>query len=274
MYSSDILPGKVHVLQPFPEDPRKFPVESQKNTVIGLGNFVAEPSHFPQPKTSYKVDSWTAKAQGTVDRLRHNESLQAAAQRFPRWWHVLQERVHLVQLLPAVLTHHDFSEVNILVDDNGDVTGVIDFDVAGIEAFGMRIWGVYECFLGSMNDGKWSFHDQEAAGYPGQTVCGVLEMSFWDSLWANVSQELKEKRAELEAAVRVALSIGIINRYFVRGMMDSIDENIEVHRFCRWNTRRAFLLADLLVNLHTTESMCTFRSRITRHSFGNVVIGP
>jgi hypothetical protein len=58
----------------------------------------------------------------------------------------------------------------------------------------------------------------------------VLETAFWESLWSNVSLELKEQRAEMEAAVKVALSIGIINRYFIRGMIDKIDESIKVHR--------------------------------------------
>ena len=226
VYSSEIIPGTVHFLQPFPE---VFPIERQKKTVIDLGHFVAKATHLPQPKTLYREDSWTIKSKETLDRLHRNSSLQAT----PEIVDVvsrLREKVHLLDLLPAVLTHRDFAEVNILVNDAGDVTGVIDFDEGAIEAFGMCIWGVYECFLGSMNDGRWSFHDQAATGYPGQTVRGVLEKAFWDSMWSNVSQELKEKQDELEAAVRVALSIGVIHRYFVRGMMDKVDESIKVHR--------------------------------------------
>ncbi|KAF2475897.1 uncharacterized protein BDR25DRAFT_160292, partial [Lindgomyces ingoldianus] len=128
-------------------------------TVIDLGQFVARSTHFSQPKTSYRADSWTMMSKKTLNRLHHNSSLQAAP-----------EIAEIVSL-------------NILVDDAGDVTGVIDFDTA-----------------------------------------------FWDSLWSNVSQELKEKREELDAAIRMALSIGVINRYFIRGMMDKVDESIKVHR--------------------------------------------
>ena len=225
VYSSDIIPGKVHVLQPVAEE---FPIERQKMTVIDLGEFVAKATHFPQPKASYRADCWTIKAKETLG-LFHRSSAQAAPE-IAKIAECLLEKVHLLDTLPAVLTHHDFSEVNILVNDSGEVTGVIDFDAAGIEAFGMCIWGVYECFLGSMNDGKWFFYDQPATCYPGKTVRDVLETTFWDSLWANVSQEVKEKREELEVAVRVSLSIGVINRYFIRGMLDKIDESIKVHR--------------------------------------------
>lgn len=229
VYSSDIIPGKVHVLQPFPET-EEFPIERQKKTVVDLGLFIAKATHFLQPQASYREDSWTRNATETLHRLCRNSSLLRVAPEIAEVVVQLLGKVDLLDFLPAVLTHHDFSEVNILVNDTGDVTGVIDFDTAGVEAFGMCIWGVYECFLGMMNDGKWSFYDQAAAGYPGQTVHGVLETAFWDSMWSNVAPELKEKQEELEAGVRVALSIGVINRYFVRGMMDKIDESIKVHR--------------------------------------------
>jgi hypothetical protein len=150
VYNSDVIPGKVHVLQQFPEE---FPLERQKRTVVDLGRFVAKAAHYPQPKASYREDSWTLKAKETLIRLQRNESLRE----IPDIGDIvlrLLDQIHLLDLLPVVLKHHDFSEVNILVDDAGNVTGVIDFDVAGIEAFGMCIWGVYECFLGSMNQGK------------------------------------------------------------------------------------------------------------------------
>jgi hypothetical protein len=140
----------------------------------------------------------------------------------------LQGKLHLLDSLPPVLTHHDFSEVNILVNDMGNVTGVIDFDAAGIEAFGMCIWGIYECFLGCMERGKWSFHNQPAGGYLRQSVYQVLEAAFWESLWANVSPTMN--RGDLEVAVKVSLSIRVVNRYFIRGMLDEIEENERVHQ--------------------------------------------
>lgn len=42
-------------------------------------------------------------------------------------------------------------------------------------------------------------------------------LAFWESLWANTPPSLK-KGGEAEAAVKVSLSIGVLNRYFVRGM--------------------------------------------------------
>ena len=229
VYTSSIISGKVHILQPFPR--AAFPLERQKRTVVDLGRFVARATFFPQPKSLYKNDSWTAKSKEVVERLCRNSSLREAAPEIADIALRLKEKIHLLDGLPAVLVHHDFSEVNVLVDEAGNVTGVIDFDASGIEAFGMCIRGIYECFLGSMEQGKWSFYNEKADGYSGQTVRDVLEVAFWDSLWSSISPEFQ--RENLEAAVKVSLCMGAINRYFVRGMMDEIDEideSIKVHR--------------------------------------------
>lgn len=78
------------------------------------------------------------------------------------------------------------------MNDAGNTTGVIDFDEAGVEAFGMSIWGLYECFFGSMEGGKWSFYHEMP----------VLADAFWGSLWAHVPQSLRQEKAEM--AVRVS----------------------------------------------------------------------
>jgi Ser/Thr protein kinase RdoA (MazF antagonist) len=62
---------------------------------------------------------------------------------------------HLLSGLPPALTYHDLAEVNILLNPEGSVTGVLDFDEAQVEAFGMCIFGIYECFIGCMENGKW-----------------------------------------------------------------------------------------------------------------------
>lgn len=226
VYSSDIIPGRVHVLQPFPED--KFPLEREKATVIDLGWFVARATFFPRPKSPYSSTSWATTAKEKLEHLQANASLQALAPEVAKVVVRLQSGLHCLNELPAVLTHHDFAQVNIFVNDAGKVTGVIDFDEAGIEPFGMCIWGLYEGFFGSMERGKWSFYNQAADGYPGRTVREVLESAFWDSLWSNVSPDFR--RQDCEAAVEIALGVGIINRYFVRGMIDDIDESQKIHR--------------------------------------------
>ena len=168
VYSSDIIPGRVHVLQPFPED--KFPLEREKATVIDLGCFVARATFFPQSKSSYNSTSWVITAKEMLDRLQRNVSLQKLAPEVAKVVVRLQTGLYRLSDLPAVLTHHDFAQVNIFVNDVGKVTGVIDFDEAGIEPFGMCIWGLYEGFFGCMEGGKWSFYKDSFGHWNNQQV--------------------------------------------------------------------------------------------------------
>lgn len=227
-YISDFLPGNPHILQPFPAG--QFPLARERATVTGLAAFVAKSTHFPQPLYACNPDSWTLTARDRLLRLRNNESLQEIDLRFYKKADSLLGKLHLLDKLPPVLTHHDFAQINILVADDGRVTGVIDFDAAGVEAFGMCIFGLFECFLGNMVDGVWSFYNQQAPGYPGQTVREVLEQTFWSTLWATMSKELGGRKEDIEEALQVAVDVGIVNRYFVEGMLDYVDLDKPVHR--------------------------------------------
>lgn len=197
VYNSDVISGQVHLLQPFPEE---FPLEREIVTVTELGQFISRAAFFEQPKRLTKDASWTEVTTEALRRMARNDTLRVYAPELFEIVHHLQHQVHLLESLPLVLTHHDFSQVNILVNDSGNVTGAIDFDEAGIEAFGMCIWGLYECFFGSMEDGKWSFYEEMP----------VLASAFWNSLWSNTPPSLKLEEAE--TAVKVSLSIGVINR--------------------------------------------------------------
>lgn len=108
------------------------------------------------------------------------------------------------------------------------MTGFLDFEDAKTEAFGMCIFGIFEGFLGVMKDRRWSFFDQGAGDGSGKSVKEVLETAFWDALWDALPPEMT--RHELEEAVMVALDIGIVNRYFVRGLLECVDMESEDHR--------------------------------------------
>jgi len=97
-----------------------------------------------------------------------NGSLREIEPRFANKAFYLLEKVSLLDKLPPVLTHHDFAEVNIMADLQGHVTGVINFDDAQTEAFGMCIFGVYESVFGVMRDQRWGFFGQPAGDNPGQ----------------------------------------------------------------------------------------------------------
>ncbi|KAI9748976.1 MAG: hypothetical protein M4579_007059, partial [Chaenotheca gracillima] len=230
VYVSSVIPGRIHIFQDFPET--EFPLERQLITIKELARFVAKSAHFPRPTTSFLPTSWTKTARSTLEKLSQNEDLEKIEPRFRKKALSLLDKIHLLDRLPPILSHADFAEVNILVNAEGSVTGVIDFEDAQTEAFGMCIFGVYEGFFGVMKHQKWTFFDQPAYGDglgTGQTVRDVLETAFWDTLWDALPPEM-QSREDLEEALMVAVDVGIVNRYFVRGLLETVDLETEDHR--------------------------------------------
>ncbi|RMZ79656.1 hypothetical protein DV738_g3153, partial [Chaetothyriales sp. CBS 135597] len=221
VYVCPIIPGIVHIFQEFPKD--RFPLERQLNTVRDLAAFVAKAAFWPQTRDTLSSHSWTLTAGKKLKSVASMESLRQLDPRFAHKAAELSSKLQLLDKLPLVLTHIDFAEVNLMVDPpTGHLTGVLDFDGARIEAFGMCIFGVYEGFFGEMRDAKWRFFDQPAPpdqqdggqvpDDPPRSVRETLCTAFWDMLWDAVPSWMN--RQELEDAVTVSLELGIINRYF------------------------------------------------------------
>ena len=226
VYVSPVIPGQIHIFQQFP--PTNFPLKRQLTTIMELAQFVAKSAFWPRSRSSYSPTSWTKTARNTLETLTQNEDLKRIEPRFLERATSLLGRIPLLDKLPPVLSHADFAEINIMVNSRGNVTGVVDFEDAKTEAFGMCIFGIYEGFLGVMKDQKWSFFDQDAGDGSGKSVKDVLETAFWEKLWDALPREMS--RHKYEEAVMVALDIGIVNRYFVRGLLESVDLENEDHR--------------------------------------------
>lgn len=226
VYVCPVIPGVVHIFQDFPKD--RFPLRRQLNTVRDLAAFVAKTVFWPQPRQALSSDSWTATASAKLKDLASMNRLRQMEPRFAQKAAELSSKLHLLDRLPLVLTHIDFAEVNIMVDpSDGHLTGVLDFDGARVEAFGMCLFGVYEGFFGEMRDARWRFFDQPAIqdsqepGNPPRSVRETLQATFWDTLWDAMPPGMT--RQDLEESVMVALEVGIINRYFA--VIDPEDEN-------------------------------------------------
>ena len=140
----------------------------------------------------------------------------------------ISTELHLVDTLPGVLTLLDLVSQNIPVDkDTGHLTGVLDLEAARTEASGVSLLTLYENFVGSMDDGHCPPYNMLVGEQHGLFVCKVLTKMFWGASWTNTDPVLK--REYFDEAVRVALRVGVIDRYFVRGMLDHIDPSDRIH---------------------------------------------
>ena len=222
VYTMGIVPGVAHCWQ----EPLRtaFPLERELKTVTDLAKLIAASSYFPHPSADCKEDSKTKSAHATFERLEQNLSLGAIAPDVYTEVTAIAAKLHLLQDLPLVLNHPDLVGLNVFVDRmSGAITGVIDFDGAEIEALGISIFTLYECFIGSMDDRHWSPYDMPAGPAHGrETVCRMLESAFWQTFWAHVSLKVKEENSM--EAVSVALRVGVVNRYMGdSNMLDEVD---------------------------------------------------
>ncbi|GAM83997.1 hypothetical protein ANO11243_019870 [Dothideomycetidae sp. 11243] len=214
VYTSEVMPGTVYFL--LPRQKGHIPFDRYRRTVTDLAKFIGKTSVAPQPTCD--AESWTASAPSALSRLVRNQSLKQLAPEIHAIVVQLQPLIHLLHTLPLVLTHKDLNWANIFADGDGRITGVIDFDGACAEAFGMAIFGVYESFLGVMDRGIFTFHDVVPQGGT-RTIRELLEECFWEALWSCLPPGFITDKL----AVKVALAISVINRYFRGNMLDEFE---------------------------------------------------
>jgi len=115
-------------------------------------------------------------------------------------------RDHLPRVfdLPFVVTHDDLNESNIMVDETGRITGIVDWAEAKILPFGISLWAL-EGILGWMDREGWHYHDN-AAG---------LRAEFWRVFEAEVCGGGMEEQTKEN--IRMARMVGMFLRHAFKG---------------------------------------------------------
>jgi hypothetical protein len=87
-----------------------------------------------------------------------------------------------------------------LTNDEGHITGILDWNGSKYLPFGWNLYGLEE-FLGFA-----SFQD----GWVDREERVELEKVFWDKFWEKASLEMLGKRQRIEAAVKISKGIGVL----------------------------------------------------------------
>lgn len=184
------------------KQPGKLPPHRRlwiENTTRDLADFFAK--------------SWNSARNNRVDRKRLVEFRDFAAiemRYFSASLDITHQRVldkiikHLPSLFslsyPFVLTHLDMLPWNILVHDNGHVSGVIDWWDAQNMPFGIALQGRFFNLLGYMDEKKeWHFYPEHRE----------LETLFW-STFHQVATPMTDKQKE---TMELAQMVGLYLRY-------------------------------------------------------------
>jgi hypothetical protein len=100
--------------------------------------------------------------------------------------------------LPLVLTHEDPNLLNLLSNEKGNITGVIDWGEATWLPFGIGSRGIQR-ILGEMTKGKYSLHE----GYD------LLHRLYYETL-VEYLPEAWRSRPSIEQILKAAEQIGIL----------------------------------------------------------------
>ena len=106
---------------------------------------------------------------------------------------------------PLVLTHGDFSKMNILVNpDTFELTGIIDWSLGAVQPFGIDL----DCLvlMGGFMDLK-GWHDYDCRPQ--------LQDAFWTEFWAasGIKDRDDRQRESIRAMAEAAAKIGAVLRY-------------------------------------------------------------
>jgi hypothetical protein len=102
--------------------------------------------------------------------------------------------------LPVVLVHADLGQLNVLTNNEGHITGVLDWNGSQYLPFGWNLYGLEE-FLGYA-----SFQD----GWVNREERPELEKVFWDNFWENAPPGMLERRQKIDTAVKISKGIGVL----------------------------------------------------------------
>lgn len=119
-------------------------------------------------------------------------------ERFTRTLNEVLEGLPRIMTLPFVLTHGDLNEMNMLVDDNGHITGIVDWAESRILPFGFALWGL-ENILGYMNSKGWHYHDNA--------------QKLRDEFWRIFEADTGCVQDDVKANIRLARMAGLFLRY-------------------------------------------------------------
>lgn len=115
----------------------------------------------------------------------------------------LLEKLNDIGKLPLWVSHYDLNDVNVLIDESCDVTGLIDWELSAPKPFAVGL-GRIHTLAGEYTGGEFWMPDEFE----------VAERAFWTELFAGMSQQTRgmlEKNIDL---VQDAVILGTLLEIF------------------------------------------------------------
>lgn len=115
----------------------------------------------------------------------------------------LDARLHLLEPLPIYVSHFDLNDVNILIDEFHQVSGIIDWELSTPLPFGMGFYRIHT-LAGEYFNRKFrlteNYHE--------------AEQGFWEEIWCGISADVRQVCDQNLNGVQVAVALGTLLNAF------------------------------------------------------------
>jgi len=109
------------------------------------------------------------------------------------------ETADQLKILPLFISHSDLNHVNILVSRDGDVSGIVDWELSTDLPFGMAFHRIHD-LVGRYRNGEFRMLEGFEVG----------ERGFWDAIFNGVPAEVRKVLNENLHAIQMSVHIGTL----------------------------------------------------------------
>lgn len=186
-------------------------IAAQKNTLTDLAVFFAQSCHHTRSVMDIPLATIQSYLKDCLTLPEVSHKVQFLLDNLGIEYSSTTDCVDKLADLPIVLVHGDLGSLNILTDDNGNVTGILDWNGSQYLPLGWNLYGVQE-FWGYMRLDGWVNREEKEE----------LENGFWNAFWGMAPMSLCEKRERVEFAITIAKGIGLLWRNVGPDSVDSM----------------------------------------------------
>ncbi|KAJ8130339.1 hypothetical protein O1611_g3290 [Lasiodiplodia mahajangana] len=106
--------------------------------------------------------------------------------------------------LPSFFSHPDLNPMNILADNAGNITGIVDWELSRVLPFGISSWAIH--FLA----GQFLTLENKEIGFVERPFYERIERAFWEALLQNAPKEVYDQLQSQMDLLQLSVIVGTV----------------------------------------------------------------
>jgi hypothetical protein len=194
---------------------------TQKNALRDLAIFLAQSCKYPVHEMGINLNTIKRFSEDCLHLPDIQEKVNDLLDNLSNRFRVNADIADKLADLPIVLVYGDFATTNILFNNDGHITGIVDWESSEFLPLGWNFYGI-DLFLGEL-----TYHDDEL-NFTDYKARAELEKDFWHTFWEKAPPDMKQKRRILEDAIKVSRGIGLLWHYVGLDVSSFLDGSLQL----------------------------------------------